>query len=50
MSKKDLNIIKKHWENIKTDSLKDKNLQIVERSAIIDYLKNIKVDALADIG
>ena len=50
MSKKDLNIIKKHWENIKTDSLKDKNLQIVERSAIIDYLKNLKVDALADIG
>jgi len=50
VSKKDLNIIKKHWENIKTDSLKDKNLQIVERSAIIDYLKNLKVDALADIG
>ena len=28
MTKKDLNIIKEHWENIKTVSLKDENLQI----------------------
>ena len=50
MDKKDLTVIKKHWEAIETDSLKDKNLQIVERSAIVDLLNNFKVDTLADIG
>ena len=50
MNNKDLAIIKDHWENPETISLKDKNLQLVERSAIIEQIEKIKVTSLADIG
>ena len=50
MNEKDLTIIKNHWESPETESLKDKNLQLVERSAIIEQLEKIKISRLADIG
>ena len=50
VNEKDLTIIKNHWENPETESLKDKNLQLVERSAIIEQLEKIKISRLADIG
>ena len=43
VNEKDLTVIKNHWNNPETESLKDKNLQLVERSAIIEQLEKIKV-------
>ena len=50
MNKEFLNIIKNHWENPKTESLKDKNLQLIERASIIEQMKKLNVTKLADIG
>lgn len=48
---KNLARIKKHWENPDTVSLKDKNLQELERSYILEILRRLgKIDFLADIG
>lgn len=49
--KKDLMVIRKHWENRKAVSLKDKNLQELERCSILAYLKRLgRVGKIADIG
>ena len=48
---KELNKVKEHWEDSKTVSLKDGNLQELERFSILEALKRIgKVNKLADIG
>jgi predicted TPR repeat methyltransferase len=48
---KDLKLIKMHWEDPKTVSLKDRNLQEIERHYITESLKKIGgIEALADIG
>lgn len=47
---KDLNLVKEHWEKAETVSLKDQNLQILERNAIISNLINIQPKTLSDIG
>ena len=47
---KDLNKIKNHWEKEETISLKDKNLQLLEREQILRYLKKINPVTIADIG
>ena len=50
-SSKDLRIVRAHWENSAIVSLKDKNLQELERRCILQYLKKLgKVGSLADIG
>lgn len=46
-----LDIIKKHWDDPKTKSLKDRNLQTLERQYILEALAGIgSVDSIADIG
>ena len=50
MIEKNLNVVKNHWENPNTVSLKDENLQLIERFAIVEQLEKIKVSNLADIG
>lgn len=50
MQEKDLSVIKEHWENKETVSLKDINLQLLERSTIVKYLQNINKKTLKDIG
>ena len=50
MNEKYLTDIKSHWEDPETESLKDKNLQVIERSTIIEHLEKIKVSRLADFG
>ena len=50
MNEKNLTVVKNHWENPNTESLKDKNLQLIERFAIVEQLEKIKVSNLADIG
>lgn len=48
---KNLRVIKAYWEDPDIVSLKDKNLQELERHYILQYLKKIgKVESLADIG
>lgn len=47
---KDLNLVKKHWEKTNTISLKDKNLQILERNAITDNLVKLQPNVMSDIG
>lgn len=48
---KDLRAIKAYWENADTVSLKDNNLQELERHCILQYLKKLgQVESLADIG
>ena len=48
---KELNEIKKHWEKPDIASLKDKNLQALERAYILESLKAIgNVNYIADIG
>lgn len=50
MSKKNLSIIKSHWENMDTISLKDINLQLLERDVILEFLKKTERSTLKDIG
>ena len=50
MVTKDLNEIKEHWENKDTVSLKDTNLQLIERKVIIDFLLKTGKKTLKDIG
>ena len=50
MIKENLNEVKKHWEDINTISLKDSNLQLLERSVILDYIERTKKHTLKDIG
>tara|TARA_B100000315_G_C14468083_1_gene536966 strand:+ start:211 stop:957 length:747 start_codon:yes stop_codon:yes gene_type:complete len=50
VNEKYLTDIKSHWEDPETESLKDKNLQVIERSTIIEHLEKIKVSRLADFG
>lgn len=46
-----LDIVKRHWEDPNTASLKDKNLQQLERYYILDFFKKLKlVGLLADVG
>lgn len=48
---KDLVAIKDHWENPETVSLKDVNLQELERRAILRALTSAgKIDSIADVG
>lgn len=47
---KDLQIIKNHWENKETISLKDLNLQLLERKVIIEFIKKSNKSILKDIG
>ncbi|MHB8155166.1 MAG: class I SAM-dependent methyltransferase [Candidatus Omnitrophota bacterium] len=49
--KKDLTTIRAHWENPDIVSLKDRNLQELERHCILQCLKKIgNVESLADFG
>ena len=50
MVNKDLNVIKEHWENKDTVSLRDTNLQLVERKTIIGFLEQTNKKTLKDIG
>jgi len=50
MIEENLNEVKKHWEDINTISLKDSNLQLLERSVILDYIDRTKKHTLKDIG
>jgi len=45
-----LDDIKQHWEKEDTVSLKDKNLQILEREQILNYLRRVEPSIIADIG
>ena len=48
---KDLNKIREHWENPETISLKDEDLQILERNTLLYYLRqHSPLERLADIG
>ncbi|OGI00310.1 MAG: hypothetical protein A2Y25_01625 [Candidatus Melainabacteria bacterium GWF2_37_15] len=50
---KNLDLIKNYWENENTVSLKDGNLQSIERNAILDAVKTLpesSLDILFDIG
>ncbi len=47
---RDLELVKQHWEKEETVSLKDKNLQLLEREAITKFLATIKPNTLIDIG
>jgi len=47
---RNLSKVRKHWENNDTISLKDHNLRILERDAIVKHLKVIEPGRLADIG
>ena len=47
---KDLQEIKKHWEKEETISLRDLNLQLLEREVIIDFIKKSDKSILKDIG
>ena len=38
MKNKELNKVKEHWEDVKTVSLKDNNLQFLERRTILDFI------------
>lgn len=50
MNEKDLNVIKQHWEDMDTVSLKDKNLQYLERKTIIEFIQRTNKKVLKDIG
>lgn len=50
MKEKDLSAIKNHWENMDTVSLKDVNLQLLERDTIEKFLEKTKKTTLKDIG
>jgi hypothetical protein len=47
---KDLKAIKEHWSKEETVSLKDKYLQELERSYILEEIKKINPKLIADIG
>ena len=47
---KDLKIIKEHWEKKGTVSLRDSNLQLLEREVIVDFIKKSGKSILKDIG
>jgi ubiquinone/menaquinone biosynthesis C-methylase UbiE len=47
---KDLQVIKEHWEKKKTTSLRDLNLQLLEREVIINFIKKSGKSILKDIG
>jgi len=47
---KNLKDIKEHWEKKETVSLKDLNLQLLERKVIIDFIKKSNKSTLKDIG
>ena len=47
---KNLKDIKGHWENKETVSLRDLNLQLLERRVIIDFIKKSGKSILKDIG
>ena len=47
---KDLQVIKKHWEKKETISLRDLNLQLLEREVIINFIKKSDKSILKDIG
>lgn len=50
-SDKELNKVKEHWVDSKVVSLKDRNLQELERLSIFEFLRRIgRVNKLADIG
>jgi len=42
--------IREHWENEKTVSIKDKNLQELERECIVDELRKLRPRLLVDLG
>ena len=50
MKENDLGIVKAHWENKDTVSLRDQNLRELEQNIIIEYLKSINKKSLNDIG
>ena len=50
MKNNELNAVKEHWEDVKTVSLKDNNLQLLERRAILDFIECTKKNTLKDIG
>jgi len=51
LKNKDLTKIKEHWDDPCTVSLKDKNLQLLERAYILKALQKIgRVSCLADVG
>ncbi len=50
MINKDLGVIKEHWEKEETVSLKDINLQQIERKAIVDFILKTGKKTLKDIG
>jgi len=50
MKEKDLKIIKEHWENMETVSLRDRNLQELERKTIIDFIEKTNRKTIKDIG
>ena len=47
---KDLEEIKKHWEDFKTVSLKDDHLRQLEQEKILSFLSNLELKSLQDIG
>ncbi len=49
-NEKNLSIVKAHWENKDTVSLKDENLRELEQDVIIEYLKLINQKSLNDFG
>lgn len=50
MGEKNLSDIKIHWEKPETISLKDNNLQLLERSQIVEFIRKAKKKTLKDIG
>ena len=50
MKNNELNAVKEHWEDVKTVSLKDNNLQFLERRTILDFIERTKKNTLKDIG
>ena len=50
MKNNKLNAVKEHWEDVKTVSLKDNNLQLLERRTILDFIERTKKNTLKDIG
>ena len=50
MKNNELNAVKEHWEDINTVSLKDNNLQLLERRTILDFIDRTRKNTLKDIG
>ena len=50
MKNNELNAVKEHWEDINTVSLKDNNLQLLERRTILDFIERTRKNTLKDIG